>query len=426
MANLLDVAKEKGLISEDSKQNKLLIKKESSKNEKEIPYTLRRLNVENKLQADYKDIFKSKEKNVEKTQRKRRGNGEVTERKRRENVEVTERKRRENVEVTERKRRDKGGDNVEITERKRRDKGGDNVEIKSLNPTLLVGAQKTVFIYLVDLVRQHSSLVTLPLTLDFMSQAIGLKKRQIHTATKELRRKGCVVIVNRKDGRGGWVSYGITQEAFNEWVCLNNMHKRRDNVEITERKRRDKGGDKGGYLVPSSSSSDLLINKNKTTTTTLDESLGVQIPINLKKIGFCMPHVHQVLNSENLTTQEIQESLDAFAYDLEHGKIKSKTGNLNFLMGILLKHGAYTSELLIEQSQKDLENYLKRSREFEKSKETLKEMEAEKKFYSWLEALSTEERNKLAIPTNLIKEGSSYQDVMLKNYWEKHVMESEI
>ena len=53
-------------------------------------------------------------------------------------------------------------------------------------------------------------------------------------------------------------------------------------------------------------------------------------------------------------------------------------------------------------------------------------MEAQKKFDSWLNGLSKEDKNKLALPNDLIKEGSKYQDVMLKKYWEKHIMESQI
>ena len=47
-----------------------------------------------------------------------------------------------------------------------------------------------------------------------------------------------------------------------------------------------------------------------------------------------------------------------------------------------------------------------------------------KKFDFWLKGLSKE--NKLAPPNDLIKEGSDYQVVMLKNYWEKYIMESQI
>lgn len=168
-------------------------------------------------------------------------------------------------------------------------------------------------------------------------------------------------------------------------------------------------------------------NRKKTNTNELDESLDLPIPENLSRIGFSKNQISKIINNPKkvLNKEDLQESLEAFSYDLEHGLIKSNRP-LNLIMGVLLKHGAYTSEAMILNLQKDLDDYLKKTKEFERAKESLKKMEVQKKFEIWLQGLSKENKNKLAPPSNLITEGSRYQDVMLKNYWEKHIMESGI
>ena len=231
--------------------------------------------------------------------------------------------------------------------------------------------------------------------------------------------------------RQRWVSYEISQRSFDDWKYLNNAKNEpihRDNVEKTKRKRGDKGGDKGGDFPPSSSSSDLLlikklIKKNTTTTTPLDEGLGIDIPDNLKEIGFGASQISHVFNNARnpLTPQELQDSLDAFSYDLKQELIKPKTSPLNFLMGVLLKRGAYTSEAILIESKKEIESYMKTIKELEISMEDLKSVNKQKQFEKWLKTIPDDERNKIVPPSPLIKTGSRYQLVMLKDYWEKEI-----
>ena len=168
------------------------------------------------------------------------------------------------------------------------------------------------------------------------------------------------------------------------------------------------------------SSSNKLLNNKKTTTT------AFYIPENLQRVGCSASKLNQILCEEILNEAEIQESLEAFSYDLEHGLIKPKTSPLNFLIGILRKGHIYTSEKLLIEANKKIDIYSQKKEKYEKAKESLRAVKEEKEFEIWLETLSTEERNKLVMPNDLIKEGSVYQQVMLKNHWQEKVLGKEV
>ena len=163
--------------------------------------------------------------------------------------------------------------------------------------------------------------------------------------------------------------------------------------------------------------------KETALTTRLDEGLGIDIPDNLKEIGFGASQTSHVFNNAKnpLTPQELQDSLDAFSYDLKQELIKPKTSPLNFLMGVLLKRGAYTSEAILIESKKEIESYMKTIKELEISMEDLKSVNKQKQFEKWLKTIPDDQRNKIVPPSPLIKTGSRYQLVMLKDYWEKEI-----
>jgi len=376
--------------------------------------------------TNYSDIF-----NPSKKVNKGGENVEISQRKRseqpRENVEISQRKARENVEIVsklKKERRDKGGENVEISQRKRSEQPGENVEIilpvKSPDPTLLVGTQRKVFSYLVQVSKNFASLDTPRLTLDSISLATGLKNSQIHTATKELRKKSCITIKSRKDGRGGWVIYSVENSAFEKWNRLNNVQEHRENVEISQRKRSEQPGDKGGY---SSHSSSYNLNLKKNTTTIVDKSLIekcelVQIPNELSNVGFKKSHLKQILMESSLSSDEIQESLSHYALDLRNGSVRAGFGKLNLIVGVLKKSNQYVSESYIAEEQKMLDELAKRSNMLVELKKKQSEIALLKKYKNWKSTLTQTEINKLVPPSNIVAEGGTLQDIQLQSYYE--------
>ncbi len=304
------------------------------------------------------------------------------------NVEITEPKRSQegghNVAIekeTQPERSHKGGYNVEITEPKRSQEGGHNVAIENRlsesDPTLLVGTQRKVFKYFFDISRQFASLRTPSLTLESISAATGLRESQIHSATKQLRKKNCIALTARKDGRSGWVEYSVNQRAFDLWIRLENAHNRSQNVEITELKRSQEGGHKAVHNAPYSSSNDLY---NKETTTTAAESLS--IPENLKRFGVSVVNLQNLITAEKTTLEIARRSLSALAFDVENGK----TGNLaNILFGVLGSGREYISQKYSETLQAELDQELARIAQAEENQKRSAELQLTKKFKEYLQ-----------------------------------------
>ncbi len=377
--------------------------------------------------TNYTDIFNPEKKgktNVEISQRERSEQPG-------ENAEISQIKRREKVAIEKdisKERRDKGGENVEISQRERSEQPGENVEIilplKLADPTLLVGTQRKVFSYLIQVSKNYASLDSPRLTLESISLATGLKNSQIHTATKELRKKSCIFIKSRKDGRGGWVIYSVNKSAFEIWNRLNNVQERRENVGISQRERSEQPGDKGGDSSHSSSYN-FNLKKNTTTTTIVDNSLlekcaSVEIPTELGNIGFKESHLKQIITESSLNTGEIQESLNHYALDLRNGSVRAGFGKLNMIVGVLKKSNLYTSEAFIAEEQSMLAELSKRSELLNELKKKEKEINMLKKYKSWKKELNQAEINDLVPPDKIIKEGGTLQDIKLQSYFEEN------
>lgn len=113
-------------------------------------------------------------------------------------------------------------------------------------------------------------------------------------------------------------------------------------------------------IFPSSSSSK---NFNNITTTTehpdqielLDEWAEIITPVNLKELGFGLTQIKQLFRKGLLAAEDVQDSLDNFAYDLEVGQVRAKGPKLAMLMGILRKGDVYNSEARTQEFRAEAE-----------------------------------------------------------------------
>ena len=268
---------------------------------------------------------------------------------------------------TQPERRDKGGQNAARTQPERRDKGGQNAAIETgvlvSDPTLLVGTQRQVFKYFFELTQKFASLKTPRLTMDSMSAATGLRETQIHSATKQLRQKNCIALSGRKDGRGGWVEYSVTQSSFDLWVRLENEHKRSQNEVITEPKRSQQPGHKAVHELPCSSSN-LNINNTTTTQSELEPDLWLSVPKNLEG-RISIRQLRDFVKQNLISAEDLQSSLDGFAYDLEKGVIRAKNGNPVAILIGAVKSGGYISQSYLSELKASLADVAKAREELQ-------------------------------------------------------------
>lgn len=133
------------------------------------------------------------------------------------------------------------------------------------------------------------------------------------------------------------------------------------------------------------------------TTTTIDPlSLHTEI-INLDPlacIGLTDSHLIQLLKQGNLTPEQIQESVNHFAFDLEHND-KAKTINknpLDYFMGILRKGNYYTAPSNYEpQELRNQRLYLEDKLRRDETNRALEEKIKESELNDWLGKLSEHE-----------------------------------
>ena len=197
------------------------------------------------------------------------------------------------------------------------------------------------------------------------------------TSFKRLSKKGLIVNNSHSTGgRGSKRNIGIPKDILTTYISIL-LHRQKPNeflnpvqnqVHFDTRTRSEPGSPLGSF---SSSSSSDINNKNITNTIGPESKrqdlpedwLQIQTPENVKAIGFGQTQIKQLFQLGTLSAPEVQESLEAFAYDLDVGGVSSRGSKLAFLMGILRRSGAYISEGLVNELKVQVENNEKRRRE---------------------------------------------------------------
>jgi hypothetical protein len=167
--------------------------------------------------------------------------------------------------------------------------------------------------------------------------------------------------------------------------------------------------------LPSSSS---YIN---TTNYKADALAKIELMEGLTLIGFNQGHVEQLLRDSVLTHEEIQNSLNAFAFDLGFEDVKRKVRSPIGLIMKLLKNGqAYISEKGYESEEDRLyRELIERAERKKEEKKTLQAKLVEVKFEEWLDDVSDEDKRNLAEPVGEFMGIIHRQE--LKEYFKREV-----
>ncbi len=137
----------------------------------------------------------------------------------------------------------------------------------------------------------------------------------------------------------------------------------------------------------------------------IGESVLALNTIHQATIGFTNNHLSQLFTKNQLTARQVQDSINAFAFDLSENKRaeKVKTSPLNLFMGILKRGSEYIAP---KNYESDEDRVLREQVESEKEKlETRQKMQAELKelkYQNWLLDISVEQKIQiLDVPTIL-------------------------
>lgn len=272
----------------------------------------------------------------------------------------------------------------------------------------LVGLQKKITFLIYEACKASRNKITDPISIEYISTACKTTKLSAHKTIQRLENKKIIYRSHFKVGRGGWTQYGLYESIFQEILHEETQDKLRTNVGQIQDKLR---------TVPSS---------NKITITNEYEknlNLGWQsVDLEpLKEIGFTKTHLQQIVQQEKLTIEMVQDSIYAFAFDLEYNNKQSslKGTPLNYFMGIVRNGKPYAPPANYESpTDKAMRIYLESKKEQANNRDKLFKELFETSFQEWLSGLTDKLKNQI-IPSEF-KELKSEQPkrAVLRRYFE--------
>ena len=230
----------------------------------------------------------------------------------------------------------------------------------------IVGKERKFLFFIINECQNNGSLSTPPLTSEMIKKAMNYSLDGLKTVIYRLTKKGILQRGEKKTGRTGWVSYKVNKEIFNEAIRAKETFNGVETVLESPLKQ--------GLNGPNSSS---IINLELNTTT-------IQIPEDIKTL-ISAKEVCEILNKGVLSEEDLQRSLEQFAYDFKNNLVKSKTGPVNLLFGLLRGGKPYRSLKMIEMENEELREYQRALAALESQNKELKEVELKNKFQIFLE-----------------------------------------
>ena len=277
----------------------------------------------------------------------------------------------------------------------------------------ITGQQKTLLVFIYHECKKARMENTEALTLEHISSCTGIGKIVVKNALQRLENKNCITRKEYKNGRGGWTKYALRNDLFHDMLLLE-KDSQLDN----------KVGAKPRANPPPSSSISSLVVTREDFKVSLPEGWEDVFGESLSKIGFVREHLHQLCKNENLTPQIVQDSIDAFSFDLEeNGKAEKIKGSpLAYFMGILRKGIPYTPPENYESPETlAFRRYVENRERQKAAREDLEKRNFELDLDDWIEKQTEEELNKAIEEPRYRDKDSPFRRGALSLYFKKNV-----
>lgn len=312
-------------------------------------------------------------------------------------------------------------DNIRVTNREQTENISGNISDNSIDSKYLIntivnlsGIQKDIFNFIINLCAGRGQLNTgNVLIIDIANQAnctTGSAKTSLHRLVEKK-------VIQRLPGRacrGGYMIFGISKEIQDATIQAQQILFNPVYTPTTG----NRTGNKIGNINPYSSSS-IKIN----TTTSLPEAWQKINFIVLEEIGFSQTQLKQLHDSQMIEPDVVQDSINRFAYSLEHNaKVKAYSEPLSVLMGVLRKGQRWNESNYIDPKEKALREMLEEARKKKEEKENLIKELISLEFPEWKKSLSEEEiRNIVPEDTRKTKISAAI-DSSLRTYFTDEVL----
>jgi len=217
------------------------------------------------------------------------------------------------------------------------------VSIQPINQ--LVGIQRKIIIFLYNDSKIKGSQSTNQLTLEHIGSCLNIQKNNVKLALIRLQKKGLIIRSSAKTGRGGWTIFHINNLTYQELLRMDKQGFLFDSEIKTGIK--EVSQQVSQRVSSASSSSNIDLNYKDTT---IIEGSADDLPPDWKSIDcsplaeirFGLPHIRQIFRKGLLTVDQVQSSIEAFAFDIRvNGKEEQVKDPLRFFIGILIKGVVY-------------------------------------------------------------------------------------
>ncbi|MBL0942300.1 MAG: hypothetical protein IBJ00_06230, partial [Alphaproteobacteria bacterium] len=186
------------------------------------------------------------------------------------------------------------------------------IEIKSDALRRLCGHQRKLLFYIVNQCVLRGQLSSGPITTEALAEVIGAHGMTVKTSIQRLIGKGFFVRDNGKVGRGGFSNFLISEALRN--------------AVMEELQQLNFGKQIGNNWITKQETSPLCSSSNLNNTTTTDPVQNIELPedwesINVEPLDFIKfnrNHLIQLFKTGKLTSEIVQNSIEAFAFDLEY------------------------------------------------------------------------------------------------------------
>ncbi len=296
------------------------------------------------------------------------------------------------------------------------------IETTGKSPTkhllLGLGGLKLRLIEIISASRKSlASESTDPLNVRSLADQVGASLRTVETTLARMVRQGLISVAQSKRGRGGWVSYSIATQLLEEiqkahadgaWPAAPSQtarsggwHSFLAGAEFPSRRPGYAGDPVAGFGSRSRG--------GQNSREIPDEWLEVDCSLlHQEQVMFAPSHLRQVWKWGNVSLDELQLSIEAFAFDIRVNRKTMKMGLLHGFMEIL-KTGSYGPPANFEtQADTVRRQNIERLEAYRGRQKDLDRRESDQAFNLWLGGMS-EARLRQWMPLEL-------QDKSLENH----------
>lgn len=295
----------------------------------------------------------------------------------------------------------------------------------------LIGLQKEITLSIYTLCQLSRDRKTDAVSINQLANQCKSTVGAVKIAVYRLIEKNILVRESFKNGRGGWTVYSLPNNIYQEILNMEAQTKLLSN--------RYQSGTKlvtelVSEVIPSASSSgNNTITNNKTTTTgEMENSVNPNTTLTgewldidiepLNSIGFTQTHLVQIASQNKLQPKIVQDSIYAFAFDLEkNDRAKTIKGDhINFFMGILRNGKPYAPSSNYESPQdKAMRIYLEKMRQIEQKRAAEEKEAFDLAFKDWFSKLSAEQKREF-LPEMLRRNANVETSKMLESNARSH------